>query len=76
MGAQPVLYQASDQYDSHYFRIQSFLSRMPGNQAACAVANHSARIAWALIRHDEDHSSLWQPSIRRPQARRAIRDTH
>ena len=76
IGAQSLLYRASDHDEPHYFRIQLFLSRMPRNKAACAIANHTARIAWALIRHEEDYSSLREPRARQPQARREMNDAN
>ena len=75
-GAQSLLHRASGHDDPHYFRIQLFLSRMPGNRAACAIANHTARIAWALIRHEEDYSSLREPRAHQPQARREMNDAN
>ena len=70
LGAQSLLYRASDHDDPHYFRIQLFLSRMPRNKAACAIANHTARIAWALVHHEQDYSSLRETRAFQQSARR------
>jgi transposase len=45
---------------------QSWLARLTGrrhpNVAAVALANKNARIVWALLNHERNYQSAYQPS--------------
>jgi hypothetical protein len=72
-GAMAVVRQAQKRPDKHPW-VAKLLGRMSAKQAAIAIANKTARIAWVPPRPDDAHRTRLHRFSKRPGRRRAPAD--